>query len=175
MTANVNNDQVIQKSEGAGGGGDYNDWSLEKLLFLVHTDRLKLLEDKSGTTLDTLTENQDKVAKLHDLIAMINEATDKDGKINVQKGSELEKLLKEAEEMGVKIAKTDGEFTDKEKERLVENVRLQIENLNVKNDMMLQEVTRITNERYEMYQLTRMAHKVLDEDKKNKARAIKGG
>ncbi|CRX38649.1 hypothetical protein [Estrella lausannensis] len=174
MTESVNNTQIIQKSEGA-GGGDYNDWTLEKLLFLVHTERLKHLEDKSATTLDSLTESQDQVSKLHDLIAKINEITDKDGKINVEKGSEVEKLLKEAEEMGVKIAKTDGEFTDKEKERLVENIRLQIENLNVKNDMMLQEVTRITNERYEMYQLTRMAHKVLDEDKKNKARAIRGG
>lgn len=175
MSADVNNIQLIQKSEGAGGGGDFEDWTLEKLLFLVHADKLKMFEDMSATTLEKLTDSQDKVSKLHDLIAKINAATDKDGKINVEKGSELEKLLKEAEEMGVKIAKADGEFTDKEKERLIENIRLHIENLNTKNDMMLQEVTRLTNQRYEMYQLTRMAQKVLDEDKKNKARAIKGG
>lgn len=173
--SDVGNVQVIQKSEGAGGGGEYDDWTLEKLLFLVHTERLKHLEDKSATTLESLTASQDKVSKLHDLIAKINEATDKDGKINVVQGSELEALLKEAKEMGVKVATTEGEFSDKEKDRLIENIRLEIENLNVKNDMMLQEVTRITNERYEMYQLTRMAHKVLDEDKKNKARAIRGG
>ena len=170
----MNNIQAVQKGNDV-GDEDMTDWELEKSLFYVHALRLDHLAGVTQDEIEALTEGQDKVAKLHDIIARINAITDKDGKINVEKDSELQKLLEEAKEMGVKLSKTEGEFTDKEKERVVENIRFFIEDLNTKNDMKLQGLTRLTNEKYEMYNLTRMCLKVLDEDKKNKARAIKGG
>ena len=51
---------------------------------------------------------------------------------------------------------------------------MHIEDLNTQNDMQLQTVTQLTNERYETYQMARAIMKPLDEDKKQKARSVAG-
>lgn len=170
----MNNLQQVQQVGGPGGGDDdLMKLNLEKLYLVVHAGRINDIGDMSKKELGLVQEGMDKVSTLHDLIARINAITDKDGKINVEKDSELSKLMKEAEEMGVKFSKTEGEFTDKERERVVENIRLSIESLNTSNDMKLQQITRLTNAEHEMYNMTRQGFKVIDEDKKNKIRNMK--
>jgi len=63
-------------------------------------------------------------------------------------------------------------YNKDERDRLVENIRMTIEDLNVKNDMQLQTITRLTNERYESYQMARSILKPLHDDKINKAHAM---
>jgi len=65
-------------------------------------------------------------------------------------------------------------YSREERERLVENIRMACDDLNMENDMQIQTVTRLTNERYEAFQLARSIMKPLHEDKINKARALAG-
>jgi hypothetical protein len=83
-------------------------------------------------------------------------------------------MLKQAKEYGVDLKDDKFKFNKEERERLIENIRLTIDDCNVLNDMQLQTITRLTTERYESYQLARSIMKPLHEDKTNKARAIAG-
>lgn len=153
---------------------DVNTMSIQQVMLILMNERVESLTEKTGNELKELVERQKLVAELHNVLAGINSATDKDGKISVAKGSELESLLKRAEELGVKIPKTEGTFERDERERLVENLRMTVEDLNVKNDMQLQKVTKYTNERYEAYQMARSIMKAPDDAVKSSARNIAG-
>ncbi|MCP5507666.1 MAG: hypothetical protein H7A37_05150 [Chlamydiales bacterium] len=165
--------EVLQSSKKV-GDIDLDTISLEALVLLINTERLRTLEGSTEKELKELTARQKIVSDLHNTLSAINDATDSKGKLTIKKDSDLYKMLKEAKKMGVKISKKEGSFDSNERERLVENIRMHIEDLNVKNDMQLQKVTRLTNERYESYQMARSILKPLDEDKKNKARAVSG-
>lgn len=153
---------------------DPNKYTLEQLVLLVTSERLHNIEKQSRDELKELKERQEKVKELHDLLSKINSLTDDVGKVKVDE--ELKKLLEAAKEAGIDIDIKDvgKEYDGRGRERLVDNIRMRIDDLNVKNDMQIQAVTRLTNERYESYQLARSIIKPLDEDKKNKARAIRG-
>ncbi|MFQ5729195.1 MAG: hypothetical protein ACE5GN_02400, partial [Waddliaceae bacterium] len=130
---------------------------------------------KTDKELKELKERQAKVAELHKVLKAINAATDANGKIDCSKNDELKKLLKKAKELGADVKDDKFKYNKEERDRLVENVRMSIEDLNVQNDMQLQTVSRLTNERYESYQMARSILKPLHEAKISHARGIKGG
>jgi len=146
--------------------------TVEQIACLLNTERLNGIQKESAKELKELAERQEKVRKLHQLVAAINNNTDKNGKLKVEKGSELEKLLKEAEKMGIKLKKTNGTYEGVDRQNMVDNIGMFIDDLNTQNDMQLQKVTRLTNERYESYQLAKSMIKPDDEAKKNIARNI---
>lgn len=149
--------------------------SLETLSMLVHVDRLNYLHNKIQTELGTLKQRQDKVAALHKIMKQINVATTDTGELDCTKKDDLQKLLKQAKEMGVEIQDGKHKYTKEERDRLIENFRMTIEDYNVSNDMQLQAVNRLTNERFESYQLVQAIMKPQHEDKMGKSRAIRGG
>ena len=83
-------------------------------------------------------------------------------------------MLKQARLLGAEIDEEKLKYNNEERERLIENIRMTIEDFNVQNEMQLQMVTRLTNERYESYQMARSILKPLHDDKMSKARAISG-
>lgn len=173
----MNNVSQVQKGEGVDGAGDGSEnWELEKLAFYVHMQRLEYLDKVSQEETAKAADSQAIVAKLYDLIGRINEITDKDkGTIKIEKGSELEKLLIEAQKEGVKISKFEGEFNEREVQRLLENIKYVVEERNAIGSNLNQKLQRYINERYEMYTMTGKFQKGWHDDKTNKARAIKGG
>ena len=150
------------------------DLSLEALLLLLNTDRLDSLQTSIIEEFKTLKERQDLVSRLHNLLQAINTETTTDGELKIEKNKELQKLLKEAKTLGVEVKEGKTTFTVAERERLVENIRMTVEDLNTKNDMQLQKVTRLTNERYEMFQMVNSIFRPLHEAKMSKARAVSG-
>lgn len=163
---NVKNDPVDPK--------DPESLSLESLALLLTTERLHRLEDNSRSQLTELNLRQEKVSFLHKLIKTINTATGSEGDLDFTPYPEIIEMLKKAKEMGVDFDETKLQYGDKERERLLENLRMTVEDLNVQNEMQLQIITRMTNERYESYQMARAILKPLHDDKLNKARAICG-
>jgi hypothetical protein len=152
---------------------DPNNLSLDALVLLLNKQRLEHLSKQSRKEFETLKERQGKVSKLNKLLKAINSNTNDKGEFNCNENQDLINMLNEArEEVDIKTGKTA--FNKDERDRLVENIRLSIEDYNVQNDMQLQTITRLTNERYESYQLARSILKPLHEDKLNKARAIQG-
>ena len=65
-------------------------------------------------------------------------------------------------------------FSREERDGSVENIRITADDINVMNDMQLQTISRLTNERYESYQMARSILKPLHDDKLRKAREISG-
>lgn len=167
------NQAVIDKIKDVASPGDPNNLSLEALALLINTDRLKFLENKITNEFVELKKRQDKVNFLHKLIKTINIATVKD-ELDFSNNQEIKDFIKTAQEYGVEIKEGKFKYNKEERDRLIENIRITAEDFNVLNDMQLQSITRLTNERYESYQLARSIMKPLHDDKTNKARAIAG-
>ncbi|KAF3363095.1 Uncharacterized protein PHSC3_000280 [Chlamydiales bacterium STE3] len=154
-------------------GGDQN-LSLDALILLINTERLKTLKDKTRNELSELRARQEKVRVLHKLLRAINTSTEDNGKIDCSNNQELKNLLKKAKDLGVDLKDDKVKFSREERDRLVENIRITVDDYNVENDMQLQSISRLTNERYESYQMARSILRPLHEDKLRKAREIAG-
>lgn len=148
--------------------------SLQSLILLVNAERLRFLHDKTHQEFAQLKERQQQVSTLHKLQKGINNAISAKGDFDCSSNKELQDLLKEAKNLGVETVDGKFKYTAEEKERLIENIRMTVEDLNVQNDMQMQTITNLNNERYESYQLARTIIKPLHDDKLNKARAIAG-
>lgn len=149
--------------------------SLEALILLITTERLKHLKEKTRTELGDLKERQEKVRTLHKLLRSINAETCEKGKLECTKNEEIKDLMKKAKELGVDIKDDKFTYTKEERDRFVENLRIAAEDFNVENEMQIQTISRFTNERYETYQMARSILRPLHEDKQRKAREISGG
>ncbi len=155
-------------------GIDPNNISLEALILLINTERLNSLQEKTQTEFQELKKRQQDVKELHDILKAINKATGETGTLEISGNAELQKMFAKARELGADVAEGKTSFNREERERLVENIRMTVEDLNVQNDMQLQTISRLTNERYESYQMARSILKPLHEAKTSYARGIRG-
>lgn len=147
--------------------------NVEALALLVGAERLKFLEGKISKEFKELKERQDQVSSHNKLIKAINSAQN-NGELNIANNEELKAKFARAQELGVDINLEKTSYTKDELERLNENIRITIDDLNVLNEMQLQTVNRLLTERYETYQIMRSIVKPLHEDKIAKARAAGG-
>lgn len=148
--------------------------SLEALVLLINTERLKSLREKTKKELLELKDRQQKVRDLHHLLRSINTATDDKGKLDFSNNQEIKDLINKAKELGVDIKTDKYKYTKEERDRLVENIRITVDDYGIENEMQMQTVSRLTNERYETYQMARSILKPLHDDKQRKAREISG-
>jgi len=159
---------VVQASE----ENNYDDIPLDSLILLINSERLKQLQEQTQNEFKTLKERQQQVSDLHKLMKSINSATSTEGELDLNKNPELKSLIEEAKNKGVEVDPNKMKYTKEERERLMENVRMTIDDLNVQNDMQLQTISRLTNDRYESYQMARSILKPLHESKMSHAKAI---
>lgn len=144
----------------------------------VRSDMLKMSEE--------LKTRQDKVHWIHTLIKKINSRIDKDsGELDITdenaKTEEEKRLCKEIREMLEKASEEKGydikyatKYNKEERERLLDNLRTTVEDLNVQNDMQIQDLSQLVTERYEVFQMARGIIKPLHDDKMQKIRAMSG-
>lgn len=159
---------------------DPKEMELEQLVFLLLTERLKQLQKKSTDEFQELKKRQEEVVQMHKVLKSINSNTTDDNELCFDLESDLSNHLKNAKEnLGIEFQEgqiKDGKivYTKDQRERLIDNIRMSIDDHNTKNDMQLQTVTRLINERYESYQMARAILKPIHDDKLSKARAIAG-
>jgi hypothetical protein len=151
-----------------------NDLTVEQLTLLINTTRVRDLETLSKTEFLELKKRQDKVRLLHNLLKLMNHLTDTKGNLDLSKNTDVHQLLKSAKEFGVDLDETKHNYSKEEKDRLIENIRMTIEDLNVQNELQVQTISRLTNERYESFQMARSIMKPIHEDKINKLRSAGG-
>lgn len=151
-----------------------NHLSIEALILLINTERLNYLKEQTRKELEELKNRQEKVKTLHKLLRAINKATDDKGKLDLSANPEIKDLIKSVKELGVDIKEGKLSYTKEERDRLVENIRITGDDYNVECDMQLQTISRLTNERYETYQMARSILKPLHDDKMRKAREVSG-
>lgn len=148
--------------------------SLDSLILLIHSERLRSLREQTTKEFGDLNERQAKVRKLHETMKSVNQSTNAKGELDLKGNDDLKELLAKAKELGLEVNCDKNKYSKDERERLVENIRMTIEDLNVQNDMQMQTVHRLTNERYESFQMARSILKPLHDDKQNKARQMAG-
>lgn len=148
--------------------------SLEALVLLINAERLKTLQDSTAKEFKELRERQEKVKQLHDLLQSLNKETTDKGEVDLKTKKDLADTLKKLKDHGISYNEDKTSYNKDERDRLVENIKMTIEDYNVQNEMQLQKVSRLTNERYESYQMARSILKPLHDDKHNKARAMSG-
>lgn len=175
------------------------DTSLEDLTQLLILSKLDNLKQGFAEKGQELKERQDRVRWLHDIMQKLNKRVDKDtGELNLThaKIDETTGLLKEgvgvdgdeelaalldlrtklkeaAQDKGYEV-KAQGKYSKDERERLMDNLRMICDDLNLQNDMQIQDLNQLINERYEVYQMARAILKPLHDDKQHKARSIAG-
>jgi hypothetical protein len=175
MSENVTNEITEKvdngKRKAAVRGGDL---SIESVTLLVCTEKVTSLEEATRKELKELRERQELVKFLHRLIKILNLCTDSKGNCDLSEVPELAELLEEAKNLGVDIDPSKTTYTKDERDRLIENVKITVDDYNIQNEMQLQKITRLTNERYEIYQMARSILKPLHDAKINKARALGG-
>jgi hypothetical protein len=174
------NSSTVEAVKGL-NGRDPKDMELEQLTFVLLTERLKQLQNKSVEEFKELKKRQDEVVQMHKVLKAINSNTNNDTALVFDQGSDVHKLLQNARDnLGIDIQEgtvgKDGKITYNrdQRERLIDNIRMTIDDHNTKNEMQMQTVTRLINERYESYQMARAILKPLHDDKMSKARAIAG-
>lgn len=148
--------------------------SIEQLALLISTDRIRILEDKVQDEYKLLRERQEKVRALNKLLKLLNRITNAEGEIEIKDDPEILEFLQKAQELGADVDPSKTKYNSHERELLIENLRTTIDDYNTENDLQLQIITRLTNERYETYQMVRSILKPLHEDKVNKARSASG-
>lgn len=153
-------------------GSDRNEMSLQGLMFIAQTEWQKKLENKITAEFVELKGRQDKVSFLKKLVKTINMAT-VDDQLDCTKNEELKSLLMKAKEYDVQIKDGKFKFNKQEREALIENVKVTADDFNVLNDMQIQAVSRLTNERNESFSIARMIFKTLHETSMSVIRQIK--
>jgi hypothetical protein len=159
---------------------DSKDMELEQLVFLLLTERLKQLQQKSNDEFKELKKRQEEVVQMHKVLKSINTNTTDTNELSFDLNSELMQHLNHAKSgLGIDIQDgtiKDGKmtYTRDQRERLIDNIRMSIDDHSTKNEMQVQTVTRLINERYESYQMARAILKPIHDDKMSKARAIAG-
>lgn len=172
-TANPVEELITTATSETSDSSALKDLSLEALILLINTERLNTLEKNIRNEFSELKPRQDQVAFLHKLLKAVNSSTSDKGSFDWTKNEDLQQLLDEARQMGVDIPDGKVKFNHDERERLIDNVKMTVQDLNVQNDMQLQQITRLNNERYESFQLARMAMKPLHDSKIQTARNTK--
>lgn len=147
--------------------------NVETLALLVGAERLKHLEQKITKEFQELKTRQEHVSIHNKLIKAIN-AAQHNGELDLTSNEELRSKLLKSHELGVEINLEKMKYTKEDVERLTENIRITVDDLNIMNEMQLQTVNRLLTERYETYQIMRNIVKPLHEDKISKARAAGG-
>lgn len=175
MSSNTPNTSPVDALASATNNNNLDDsLSVEALILLINTERLRTLKESTKKELQELKERQRIVKTLHQLLRAINAITDDKGKLDFSNNQEIKDLVAIAKGLGVDIKEGKTKFTKEERDRLVENIRIASDDYNVENEMQIQAVSRLTNERYESYQMARSILKPLHEDKQRKARELSG-
>lgn len=159
---------------------DPKNLSLEQLSLLVLTGRLNHLQQKSQSEFKELRIRQEQVSDMHKVLKSINSNTNEKGEFVFEENDQWIAHFEKAKSHGMEIPTgkkgKDGKTTISkgDRERFIENIRMTVEDLNIQNDMQIQTVTRLTNERHEAFHMARAIMKPLHDDKVNKARAVAG-
>lgn len=149
--------------------------SLESLTLLVKMNNLKVVDEKIQTKFTDIRDRQNQVAQLYAAIKAINTETTEAGGFEFSSNEELKEKLIRAKALGVDIKDGKFSYNKEERDRLLENIRMTVDELNVDNDMEIQEVTRLYNFRNEAILFAKNIMKTLHDIKQTLGRAVRGG
>lgn len=149
--------------------------SLETLLWMIRAGHLETLTKKSKEGFQKAAESQKVVAELYDCIKAINRATKGQDSLDISKDDALKTILKRANELECEIELEKMTYTKEERERLLENIRMTVDEKNTDNDLHIQEMTRNYTGQNEMFNLLKSSFGKLDDIKRSILRGLRPG
>lgn len=163
--------------------------SLHTELKLTFTQKLDAQQESLKAEFGKLKAGQNRTREFNVLIKSINQATVK-GELHCKDNADLLAKLaaaskavpgttvpnqQEPDLQGIELNPSKTDYDKDELDRLLDNIRRSIDDLNVINEMQLQNLNRMVTHYHEIYQMMKNTMKPLHEDKIAKARAIAGG
>lgn len=152
--------------------------------------KLNQQEDMLTNEFGKIKAGQNRARELNKLIQKINHATSK-GELHCKDNKELMDMLESASKSapsttieknrgqdpdfnGIELDPKKTDYSKDELDRLLENIRMEVDDINVVNEMQLQNLNRLVTHYHEIYQMMKSIMKPLHDDKINKARSIAG-
>jgi|GEM_PF-3133367 len=149
-------------------------YSLETLTLLVNKERVDHLENKLKTNFKDLRKRHEEIKALQSLIRALNAATDENEKLDLTNKPELKELYQQVgEKFDLSLPKKD-KFTGFERERMIENIKMAVNEANLDNDLLMNLVQQLNSERNESFQLALKILKTLNDIKTRQTQAIAG-
>ena len=128
--------------------------------------------DKLGSE---ISQRQDKMRLINDLIAEINNLTDAKQNLDISKHPEIQEKLRVAKELGVKLNLGKTKFDSMERDRLIENLHLQGDSWDKENKNQTQKMDILVKELDRIMMLLKEVQKNENQAKRGATAGIKGG
>ena len=149
-------------------------YSLETLALLVNKQRVDQLEDKLRTNFKDLKKRQEEIKGLQSLIRALNRATDDDEKLDFTKDEELKELYI-AMDKRFELKLPEGTvFSGAARERVIDNIKMAVDERNLENDLLMNTIQQLNNERNESFQMANKIIKTLNDAKMRVTQALAG-
>jgi hypothetical protein len=152
--------------------------------------KLNQQEDILTDEFGKIKAGQNRARELNKLMQKINLAT-VNGELHIKDNKELMDMLasvskpapsttieknrgQDPDFNGIELDPKKTDYKKDELDRLLDNIRMEVDDLNVVNEMQLQNLNRLVTHYHEIYQMMKSIMKPLHDDKINKARSIAG-
>lgn len=149
-----------------------NNASLKELLALIRIQYLQTLNQKSVSQVAELNKRSDQINFLRDLLQIINMESSSSGTLDATK-ADLATFLQKAQELGVKVDPTKTSYTKDEIDGLKSNIRMTMESIITKNDILMQTIQQLIQEGHLAHQFVKDNAKTIHDMMLSLARQIK--
>ncbi len=149
-------------------------YSLETLALLVNKQRVDQLEDKLRTNFKDLKKRQEEIKGLQSLIRALNRATDDDEKLDFTENAELKELYIAMDKRFELSLPQGTKFAGAARERVIDNIKMAVDERNLENDLLMNTIQQLNNERNESFQMANKIIKTLNDAKMRVTQALAG-
>lgn len=149
-------------------------YSLETLALLVNKQRVDQLEEKLRTQFKDLKKRQEEIKALQSLVRTLNAATDENETLDLDKSAEAKELYEVVgKRFDLKLPEKT-KFNGPARERMIENIKMAIDERNLENDLLMNTIQQLNSERNESFQLANKIIKTLHDAKMRQTQALSG-
>ena len=149
-------------------------YSLETLALLVNKQRVDELEGKLKTHFKDLKKLQEEIKALQSLVRTLNAATDDNENLDLDKSAEAKELYELMDKRFDLKLPNKTKFNGSARERMVDNIKMAIDERNLENDLLMNTIQQLNSERNESFQLANKIVKTLHDAKMRQTQALSG-
>lgn len=148
--------------------------TVQQLAFMLHLSKANDVRTKIAAEADELKARQAKIKYLHEIMQEVNNALDKQGNLDLTKNPELQKKLKAATEMGVKIPEDLSKFDVHQSKRLMDNLTYVVEDFEKEDSTQMRKITSLYTESEQSIMIAKNTLSAIDKPLRAAIAGIKG-
>ncbi|MBA3723125.1 MAG: hypothetical protein H0W88_12095 [Parachlamydiaceae bacterium] len=130
-----------------GANHDPHELTVQQEAYLLHILHVEALRKKLETEAGQLRERQEKIKFIHEIMQHINNYMDGNGGLNIGANSDLQEMLQDAKDLGIKLPEGDKTvFNAHECKRLIDNLDYAIQDWEKEDTMQLRKMQNLYTE-----------------------------